>query len=92
MLNPKSQILLPRDPHEGFSDEELLRLSRLQRRTEAGYAPWASWEAENSSFGRTLREWAGYPSCLPLCVTSDHGVHWESHSSPTKLSRHTRCS
>ncbi|MBK7901044.1 MAG: hypothetical protein IPJ99_17315 [Betaproteobacteria bacterium] len=85
MLNPKSQILLPRDPHEGFSDEELLRLSRLQRRTEAGYAPWASWEAENSSFGRTLREWAGYPSCLPLCVTSDHGVHWESRCWPNEI-------
>lgn len=85
MLNPPASALLPRDAHEGFSDDELLRLSRLQRRTEAGHAPWASWETENSSFGRTLREWAGYPSWLPLCATSDHGVHWESRCWPNEI-------
>jgi hypothetical protein len=85
MLNQQVRSLLPRDAHEGFSDEELLRLSRLQRRTEAGHAPWASWEVENSSFGRTLREWAAYPSWLPLCATSDHGVHWESRCWPNEI-------
>lgn len=85
MLNQQVRSLLPRDAHEGFSDEELLRLSCLQRRTEAGHAPWASWEVENSSFGRTLREWAAYPSWLPLCATSDHGVHWESRCWPNEI-------
>lgn len=85
MLNPPPSALLPPDAHEGFSDDELLRLSHLQRRTEAGYAPWASWEVENSSFGRTLREWAGYPSWLPLCASADHGVHWESRCWPNEL-------
>ncbi|MCV0437839.1 MAG: hypothetical protein K5880_04370 [Hydrogenophaga sp.] len=85
MLRPASQPLLPRDAHTGFSDEELLRLSRLQRRTDAGLAPWATWEAENSSFGRTLREWTGYPSWLPLCAISDHGVHWESRCWPNEI-------
>jgi hypothetical protein len=85
VLNPPPSALLPRDAHEGFSDDELLRLSHLQRRTEAGRAPWASWEAENSSFGRTLREWAGYPSLLPLCASADHGVHWESRCWPNEI-------
>lgn len=85
MLNPPPSALLPRDAHDGFSDDELLLLSHLQRRTEAGYAPWASWEVENSSFGRTLREWADYPSWLPLCASADHGVHWESRCWPNEI-------
>ncbi|HEY9194277.1 MAG TPA: hypothetical protein VIO81_15515 [Methyloversatilis sp.] len=85
MLNTPASSLLSCDAHEGFSDAELQRLSRLQRRTEAGHAPWASWEAENSSFGRTLREWADYPSWLPLCASSDHGVHWESRCWPNEI-------
>lgn len=71
--------------HEGYDDEQLMRLSTLQRRTEAGLAPWASWEVENSSFGKTLREWIAYPSWLPLCASSDHGVHWESRCWPNEL-------
>jgi len=85
MLNQPARSPLPRDAHDGFSDDELLRLSRLQRRTDAGHAPWASWETENSSFGRTLREWGGYPSWLPMCASSDHGVHWESRCWPNEI-------
>lgn len=85
MLSPQTTSPLPSYAHAGFSDDELIRLSRLRRRTEAGHAPWASWEAENSSFGRTLREWAGYPSWLPLCAISDHGVHWESRCWPNEV-------
>lgn len=71
--------------HEGYADGVLERLSRLQSRTEAGYAPWATWESENSSFGKTLRKWTRYPSWLPLCAVSDHGVHWESRCWPNEI-------
>ena len=59
MLISSRYSFLPCDPHEGFSDDDLQRLSCLQSRTEAGLAPWASWEVENSSFGHTLRDWTG---------------------------------
>lgn len=90
MLNLSSKKYLPRDPHEGFSDEELLRLSCIQQRNESGYAPWASWEVENSSFGHTLREWTGFPAWLPICACSDHGVHWESRCWPNEIQSHYR--
>ncbi|MBL8470065.1 hypothetical protein [Methyloversatilis discipulorum] len=70
---------------DGYSDDELLQLSRLRRRTEAGFAPWASWEVENSSFGKTLRDWASYPSWLPMCAVSDHGVHWGARCWPNEI-------
>ena len=70
---------------DGYTDEELVRLSRLRRRTEAGLAPWATWEAENSSFGKTLRAWADYPSWLPLCAVSDHGVHFGARCWPNEI-------
>ena len=64
--------------HIGFSDEKLEALCRKPSHFELGFAPWASWEAENSSFGKTFRNWARFPSFLPLFISSDHGVHWES--------------
>lgn len=70
---------------DGYTDEKLVRLSQLQHRTEAGFAPWATWEAENSSFGKTLRAWTGYPSWLPLCAVSDHGVHWGTRCWPNEI-------
>ncbi len=70
---------------DGYTDEELVYLSRLQRRTEAGFAPWATWESENSSFGKTLRAWTSYPSWLPMCAVSDHGVHWGARCWPNEI-------
>lgn len=70
---------------DGYSDDELVALSRLQRRTDAGFAPWATWEVENSSFGKTLRAWTGYPSWLPMCAVSDHGVHWGARCWPNEI-------
>lgn len=58
----------------GMNDNELEALSNNVKRQERGKAPWATWESENSSFGRTLRLWTGYPDWLPLLVCSDHGV------------------
>lgn len=71
--------------HEGYSDEILESLSRLQYRFERGFAPWVHWESENSSFGKTLRKWAFYPAFLPIYASSDHGVHWESRCWPNEV-------
>ena len=68
----------------GFSDEELEQLS-VSSLYEHGLSPWAAWESENSSFGKTFRKWACYPSVLPLCISSDHGVHWESRCWPNEV-------
>ena len=57
--------------------------SKLQA-IESGRSPWAAWESENSSFGKTLREWANYPAVFPLYICSDHGVHWESRCWPNE--------
>ena len=62
----------------GFSDSLLENLCARPRRKDLGFAPWATWESENSSFGRAFRTWTSYPKFLPLFVVSDHGVHWES--------------
>ncbi|WP_169697701.1 hypothetical protein [Methylophaga nitratireducenticrescens] len=70
----------------GYTDQQLESLSKLGSRFEAGIAPWAAWESENSSFGKTLRKWALYPSFLPIFLSSDHGVHWESRCWPNELS------
>ncbi|MBI4995411.1 MAG: hypothetical protein HZC22_00610 [Rhodocyclales bacterium] len=85
MLNPATADVSTGALRDGYDDALLLRLSRLQHRADAGLAPWASWEAENSSFGKTLREWTGYPRWLPLCAVSDHGVHWESRCWPNEV-------
>lgn len=69
----------------GFSDEELEYLSKRNSLFEFGLAPWAAWESENSSFGKCFRNWAFYPSILPICLSSDHGVHWESRCWPNEI-------
>ena len=69
----------------GYSDEELERLCTVSSRFETGGAPWATWESENTSFGKTFREWAYYPKSLPLFINSDHGVHWESRCWPNEI-------
>lgn len=71
--------------HVGFTDDQLESLSQLSRRFEGGVAPWVAWESENSSFGKTFREWAYYPRCLPLYISSDHGVHWGATCWPNEV-------
>ncbi|WP_310446570.1 hypothetical protein [Thiobacillus sp.] len=71
--------------HLGYSDEELQALSKVSVKFESGVVPWATWESENSSFGKTFREWAHYPKIFPLFFSSDHGVHWESRCWPNEI-------
>jgi len=71
--------------HLGYSDEELETLSKTSVKFESGIVPWATWESENSSFGKTFREWAHYPKIFPLFFSSDHGVHWESRCWPNEI-------
>jgi len=71
--------------HLGYSDEKLEMLSGPQARFERGVAPWMTWESENSSFGKTFREWADYPNVLSLFISSDHGVHWGSRCWPNEI-------
>lgn len=68
----------------GFSNEKLEDLS-VWNTLERGLSPWATWESENSSFGRTFRKWLWYPSFLPLFFGSDHAVHWESKCWPNEV-------
>ncbi len=68
----------------GFSDDKLEKLSRFSL-LDRGLTPWANWESENSSFGKTFRIWARYPKFLPLCISSDHAVHWESRCWPNEI-------
>lgn len=70
--------------HIGYSDEKLELLSNAESRFERGIAPWATWESENSSFGKTFRKWANYPAVLPLYICSDHGVNWGSRCWPNE--------
>lgn len=70
---------------DGFTDEKLEKLAGPVASGEMGCAPWVYWDSENSSFGRTFREWTGYPSCLPICVASEHGVAWEPRLMPHVL-------
>jgi len=69
---------------KGFSDEKLEQISQHSL-FERGLTPWAAWESESTSFGKTFRKWACYPSILPLCFSSDHGVHWESRCWPNEI-------
>lgn len=71
--------------HLGYSDEALQALSQTSVKYESGVVPWATWESENSSFGKTFREWAHYPKTFPLFFSSDHGVHWESRCWPNEI-------
>lgn len=76
--------------HEGYTDEQLDSLSKLTRKLDAGLSPWATWESENSSFGKTLREWACFPKFLPICMASDHGVHWGGRCWPNEINNRYR--
>lgn len=71
--------------HLGYSDQQLENLCTVSLRFEAGITPWATWESENTSFGKTFREWARYPKVFPLFFSSDHGVHWESRCWPNEI-------
>lgn len=69
----------------GFSDEKLELYSTSNSFFDSGLAPWAAWESENSSFGKCFRDWGFFPSFLPICLSSDHGVHWESRCWPNEI-------
>ncbi len=43
-------------------------------RVRRGRARWVYWPPEIYSFGRHIRDYASYPSWLPLMVYSDHGA------------------
>lgn len=76
--------------HDGYSDEQLDALSKLTRKLDAGLSPWATWESENSSFGKSFREWARFPRFLPICIASDHGVHWGARCWPNEINNRYR--
>jgi hypothetical protein len=81
----RADEILKKPAHLGYSDDELEFLSRRNSPIDAGKAPWAAWESENSSFGKTFRTWAMYPSFLPLFFSSDHGVHWGARCWPNEI-------
>jgi hypothetical protein len=80
-----NEISRPADGYGGYSNEELEMLCKVKSRFEKGIVPWASWEAENSSFGKTFRVWARFPSFLPLFICSDHGVNWGTKCWPNEI-------
>ncbi len=55
-----------------------------------GSAPWAYWTSEHYSFGKCLREYAGFPRWLPLFVYADHGVGLNSNLYPHELANTAR--
>ena len=69
----------------GMTDEELENLSSKPSIFEVGAPFWASWEAENSSFGKTFRKSYFYPKLLPLFFKSDHAVMAESRCYPNEI-------
>ncbi len=70
--------------HYGYSDEQLELLCKVTDRHELGIAPWATWESENRSLGKSFRLWANYPRILPLYFCSDHGVQWGTRCLPNE--------
>lgn len=58
---------------DNMTDEQLEVLASRPR-IERGLAPWAAWESETTGLGAAFRRMAGYPSWLPLFITSDHYV------------------
>lgn len=57
----------------GMTNYELEYFSK-NRKIKNGISPWAFWESERNSFGKTFRLEARYPKFLPLFFSSDHGV------------------
>jgi hypothetical protein len=57
----------------GMNNSELMAMAK-NKKLENGRSPWAYWESERNSFGKTFRKVAWYPSFFPLFFSSDHGV------------------
>jgi hypothetical protein len=76
--------------YHGYSDEKLEALSKLNYKLEAGFSPWATWESENSSFGKTFRKWSKFTRFLPIFIASDHGVHWGAKCWPNEIENRYR--
>lgn len=64
--------------YKGYSEETLLALCDSAN-IDAGNAEWVYWTAEVYSFGRHIRDYAFYPSFLPLLCFTDHGAGTFSH-------------
>lgn len=54
-----------------MTEEELLSLC-IRKPKKCGIAPWIFWPPEQYSHGNHIRDFAKFPSWLPLCVYSDH--------------------
>lgn len=62
---------------EGFQPEQIEKLVRRRRGYLESFpkvSPVAFWETETYSFGKTYRNWLGWPWFIPLPMTGDHGV------------------
>lgn len=66
------------DIDKGFTDVQLKRICSEEFGRSEGVrfysSPWLYWSSEMYSHGRTLREWLGWPSFLPIPAFSDHGI------------------
>ncbi|WP_027187367.1 hypothetical protein [Desulfovibrio cuneatus] len=59
--------------YKGYDEETLLALCAPSG-TDLGLARWVYWTAEVYSFGVHMRDFAFYPSFLPLYCYTDHGA------------------
>jgi hypothetical protein len=57
---------------KGMTEKELLELCSGENHRMFPLAPY--WPAEVYGFGKQIREYGYYPSFLPLCIYSDHGI------------------
>jgi hypothetical protein len=64
-------------PTLDMTDEQLEDLA-TRPRIEYGLSPWAHFSTERTSFGRSIRRRAFYPSILPLMFNGDHYVDHQS--------------
>lgn len=63
----------PEFGYKDYSEETLLKLCDPNE-AKMGLARWIYWTAEVYSFGKHIRNYAYYPSFLPLYCFTDHGA------------------
>jgi len=61
--------------YKGYSEEELYFLTDDLNVCQ-GKVQWKYWSAETYGFGRGYRNYGFFPSFLPLCIWSDHGISY----------------
>lgn len=59
--------------YKGYSEKELYFLI-ADSNVYQGKIQWKYWSAETYGFGRGYRNYGFFPSFLPLCIWSEHGV------------------